>query len=318
MRGPHSVVAFPPSAMRPGGNRVTEQQPGVSRRHLFISGGLVATAPLLGAARHAEDISAKGTAAGTATAAGNQAPVEPYLDGDEIQGNVLPGFMKPYMAVAALTIGDVASAKGWLTDVAPRITTLAEAMQSRAKVRAFRGLGAERRNRLGALPPGMNDVWLNIGLSSGGLKKLLSGGKNAGDLGLFVNQGFQRGLAARSSLLGDPTDPAADGHPANWVFGGPGREADVLLILAADAGEDGARGRGKGLTRSARSTSASRTGSRSRECGAASRACPAISSPRGRSTRPACPMPGCTVSPGSTWCGRASSCSAPRAQPPIR
>ena len=217
------------------------EQPGVSRRHLFISGGLVATAPLLGAARHAEDISAKQAAAGTATAAGNQAPVEPYLDGDEIQGNVLPGFMKPYMAVAALTIGDVASAKGWLTDVAPRITTLAEAMQSRAKVRAFRGLGAERRNRLGALPPGMNDVWLNIGLSSGGLKKLLSGGKHAGDLGLFVDQGFQRGLAARSSLLGDPTDPAADGHPANWVFGGPGREADVLLILAADDAEDGAR-----------------------------------------------------------------------------
>src|SRR5215469_8893815 len=32
---------------------MTEQQPGVSRRHLLISCGLVATAPLLGAARDA-------------------------------------------------------------------------------------------------------------------------------------------------------------------------------------------------------------------------------------------------------------------------
>jgi Dyp-type peroxidase family len=235
------------------------ERPGVSRRHLFISGGLVATAPLLGAARRAEGIDDQGTrpdqpaleradtarsAKGTPSAkaiGGRQAPDEPYLDGDEIQGNVLPGFMKPYMAVAALTIGDIARAKGWLTDVAPRITTLAQAMQSRAKVRAHRGLGPERLNLLGALPPGMNDVWLNIALSSGGLSKLLSGGGRAGDLGLFVDQGFQRGLAARSSLLGDPTDRSAEGNPANWVFGGPGRQADVLLILAADREAQGAR-----------------------------------------------------------------------------
>ena len=68
-------------------------------------------------------------------AAERRAPDEPYLDGDEIQGNVVPGFMKPYMAVAALRIGDVARAKGWLADVAPRITTLAQVMASRAKVR---------------------------------------------------------------------------------------------------------------------------------------------------------------------------------------
>jgi Dyp-type peroxidase family len=174
-------------------------------------------------------------------AGGRTAPDEPYLDGDEIQGNVVPGFMKPYMAVVALTIGDIARAKGWLAKVSPRITTLAEAMQSRAKVRAHRGLGPERLNQFGEVPPGMRDVWLNIALSSGGLSKLLSGGAHAGDLGLFTDQGFQRGLAARSSLLGDPTDPSAEGNPANWIFGGPGREAEVLVILAADCAKDGAR-----------------------------------------------------------------------------
>jgi Dyp-type peroxidase family len=180
-------------------------------------------------------------AAWKTTAGGCQGPDEPYLDGAEIQGNVLPGFMKPYMAVAALTIGDIARAKGWLADLAPRITTLSEAMRSRAEVRAHRGLGPERPHPLGTLPAGLHDVWLNIGVSSGGLAKLLSGGSHAGDLSLFTDQGFQRGLAARSSLLGDPVDRCAEGNPANWVFGGHGREADVLLILAADRAEEGAR-----------------------------------------------------------------------------
>jgi len=226
------------------------ERPGVSRRRLLISGGLAATVPL----RPRESVDnpdsppgrpARETAytvpAGTAAAGQGQAPEEPYLDGDEIQGNVVPGFMKPYMGVLALGIGDVAGAKKWLAGVAPRVTTLAEAMQSRAKVRAHRGLGPERLHQLGARPPGMNDVWLNIALSSGGLSRLLSGGDHAGDLGLFADQGFQRGLAARSSLLGDPADPSAEGNPANWVFGGPGREADVLLILAADCEKAGTR-----------------------------------------------------------------------------
>jgi Dyp-type peroxidase family len=226
------------------------ERPGVSRRQVLISGGLAVTAPL----RPKESTDDPGTRpdqlaremaytapGATATSAGTAtgAPEEPYLDGDEIQGNVVPGFMKPYMAVVALRICDIAKAKGWLAGVAPRITTLAQAMGSRAKVRAHRGLGPERLDLLGALPPGLNDLWLNIALSSGGLAKLLSGGDHAADLSLFADQGFQRGLAARSSLLGDPVDPSAEGNPANWVFGGPGREADVLLILAADRGEAG-------------------------------------------------------------------------------
>jgi hypothetical protein len=226
------------------------ERPGVSRRQLLISGGLAAAVPLR-PREGADDPGARPdqparemaytVTDGTAAAGKGQAPAEPYLDGDEIQGNVVPGFMKPYMGVLALRICHVARAKGWLADVAPRITTLAEAMLSRAKVRAHRGLGPERLHQLGGLPPGMNDLWLNIALSSGGLARLLSGGKHAGDLGLFTDQGFQHGLAARSTLLGDPADPAAEGNPANWVFGAPGREADVLLILAADCEKAGAR-----------------------------------------------------------------------------
>ena len=46
-------------------------------------------------------------------------------------------------------------------------------------------------------------------------------------------------MAARSALLGDPSDASAEGNPARWLFGGPGREADVLIICAADRAEKG-------------------------------------------------------------------------------
>ncbi len=42
----------------------------------------------------------------------------------------------------------------------------------------------------------------------------------------------------RSACLGDPTDPAAEGHPQNWVVGGPDNQADVLLIIASDTRND--------------------------------------------------------------------------------
>ena len=50
----------------------------------------------------------------------------------------------------------------------------------------------------------------------------------------FTDKAFRLGLATRSSSLGDPTDASAEGHPSNWVVGGPGREADFMIVVAAD------------------------------------------------------------------------------------
>jgi Dyp-type peroxidase family len=168
------------------------------------------------------------------------APPEPMLAGDEIQGNAVPGFMKPYMAVLALTIGDVRKAKRWLGDLIPSITTLSQTMESRVKVRMHRGLDAGRLTRLEP-PPDVDDTWMNLAVSRTGMAKLLAGGAHDGDLAAFTDDGFQGGLAARSPLLGDPTDPGAEGNPANWRFGGPGREADLLLVFGADREDAGAR-----------------------------------------------------------------------------
>jgi Dyp-type peroxidase family len=171
----------------------------------------------------------------------HRAPDEPRLEGEQIQGNAVPGFLKPFMAVVALSIDDTAPTKTWLGDIASKVTTLSQAMESRVKVRAHRGLGPERLERLGEVPDGVDDAWFNVAVSCAALERLLAGGPYADDVSGFTDAGFQRGLAARSSLLGDPTDPGAEGNPANWVVGGPHNDADVLLVFAADREEECAR-----------------------------------------------------------------------------
>jgi Dyp-type peroxidase family len=185
------------------------------------------------------------------------APQEPILDANQIQGGAVPGFMKPHMAVLALRIEDVGGAKAWLADLAPTVTTLAQAMVSNVAVREYRGLGRERIERLGMIPQGMDDAWLSVSLSSGSMARLLAGGPYAEDVAAFTDAGFQAGMAARSSLLGDPQDPSAEGNPANWVVGSPGGDAvDVLMVVGADHPETGEglldqvreQARGSGLT----------------------------------------------------------------------
>ncbi|GAA2161918.1 Dyp-type peroxidase family [Humibacillus xanthopallidus] len=158
-----------------------------------------------------------------------QAPPEPVFDVDEIQGNVLPGFMKPRMAVIALEFGDLASARRWLGELVPRVTTMSQTMASRLKVRQerlARGVSAGSTEAAQTL----DDAWLNVSLSYTSIANLRGGG----DASKFEDEAFRTGLADRSSLLGDPTDPSAEGNPANWLFGGPGKAADALVVLGAD------------------------------------------------------------------------------------
>jgi Dyp-type peroxidase family len=159
-------------------------------------------------------------------------PEEPLLDVDDIQGNALPGFMKPHMIVLALAIGDVRGAREFLRGL--KVTSLAEVMTSRVHVRAIRTLNPSGA-RIGAVPDGLDDLWLNLGLSYRGLQKLAKDRELLNkQLEDFTDAGFRLGLAARSSSLGDPTATEAEGHPGNWVVGGPGKEPDILLVLAGD------------------------------------------------------------------------------------
>jgi Dyp-type peroxidase family len=75
-------------------------------------------------------------------------------------------------------------------------------------------------------------VLSGIGISAQGLLALTPG---AADV---PGEAFQAGLAKRSALLGDPTDPGAEGNPKQWVVGGDDAELDALITLAGDRRED--------------------------------------------------------------------------------
>lgn len=171
----------------------------------------------------------------TAPTDGQFPPVEPILDADDIQGNAVPGFMKPHMGVSALTIENVEQAKAWIGRVASRMTTLAQTRETRVKIRRHRTLRPASLEQRLAVPQDVDDAWVNIGFSYAGLQMLLAHDTNrAAELNEFQDEAFTLGLAARSPLLGDPTDPQAEGNPANWVVGRPGAEPHVLLVYGAD------------------------------------------------------------------------------------
>lgn len=158
---------------------------------------------------------------------------EPELEAHEIQGNILTGFNKDRQYFLGLAIADAArpgakadpavrAAKRWLGSIIPQIATMARVAEHN---RWFR----QERERTGREPVS-EQVWMHIAFTYQGLAKLVGGGAEA-----FTHPPFRLGLSRRSSFLGDPTDPAAEGHPQNWKVGGPGRPIDILLIIAGDS-----------------------------------------------------------------------------------
>jgi Dyp-type peroxidase family len=149
--------------------------------------------------------------------------LEPLLDVDEIQGNVLAGFRKDHQVLVALEIREVAAAQAWLASFVHEIANTREVMHFND---GFRALKARR----GADPLGFHSVWINVAFSAEGLRKLTSDA----EVEAIPDEAFRIGLLKRSALLRDPTDETAEGSPANWKVGGPGEVPDVLLIVAGD------------------------------------------------------------------------------------
>jgi Dyp-type peroxidase family len=165
---------------------------------------------------------------GTASVA--RPPVEPILDMDDIQGIAMPGFFKPHQTLlyATLPAGSrevLDHFKTWLARLAENVASAAVTLADRRQHRAIRLAlaGAVEKRSV---------VLIAIGFSRIGLRKLTRGADEIPD------EAFQRGLVARSALLGDPTDPANSGHPSRWVVGAAGAELDALVVIAGDARAD--------------------------------------------------------------------------------
>ncbi|HYV63455.1 MAG TPA: Dyp-type peroxidase, partial [Bryobacteraceae bacterium] len=159
---------------------------------------------------------------------------EELLEGHEIQGNIIAGFNKDHQVFIFLRIerdggglagkAVVSAVKAWLRSLAPQISSLNE-------VHRFNELFRALRARLGRDPQGLCATWMNIAFSSAALEILTS----AEEVTEFTDSFFQAGLAESSSDLGDPTDEAAEGHPNQWVVGGPRSSADILVLVASDS-----------------------------------------------------------------------------------
>lgn len=173
---------------------------------------------------------AEGASAGPDDAPAPGAVAEPAYDDEaaaDIQGNVVPGFNKDHQHFAFLRFGDLDRARAWLRWLAPRLTCMGDVLEFRRTFRA-------ERLRLGVREPGMRATWTAVALSHGAIAALVG----TDDADAFGDESFRQGLAARSTYLGDPTDPTHPGHRRNWVVGGPDDEADALVIVAADDPSD--------------------------------------------------------------------------------
>jgi Dyp-type peroxidase family len=151
------------------------------------------------------------------------APVEPVLDVDEIQGNVLPGFGSRYQALLGLKLneGQIGEARSWLARLIPSLATLSQ-------VNTLRNLRRSLLRRRAALPEGPSAPWINLALSIDGLRLLTP------DADAIRDTSFKKGMAAVSGSLGDPRLPEQEGHRSRWKVGGtPETTPDVLLILGA-------------------------------------------------------------------------------------
>ncbi len=145
---------------------------------------------------------------------------EPVLDIANIQGNLI-GFNKDHQTLLFLRISSPTACKRWLSRLKPSVATAEEVL-------AFNRLFKAIRRRRGAETGAVQATWVNLAFSFQGLSLL------SPEAPSFLDPSFRAGMAAQSPLLGDPTGPDREGCASNWVIGGPGNEADIVLIVASD------------------------------------------------------------------------------------
>lgn len=134
-------------------------------------------------------------------------PSEPFVDADDVQGSVLPGFAQPCQHHLFARITDAAAFKASLATLLPSVTTMRAVVDARdARAAALR--------------------WLNVAFTFEGLVAL-GAPVSAAD----VDAPFAAGMSARAALLGD-RDPATP--PSRWRVGAPGDNLHALLLLASD------------------------------------------------------------------------------------
>jgi Dyp-type peroxidase family len=158
---------------------------------------------------------------------------EPRLETDQIQGNIIPGFLKDYRTMLFLRINDVPAFRVWLKAFIPFIATADEVL---AFNRLFKAMRFRRKTECHTVKA----TWINAAFTFAGLQKIAKAAGSKVDV-KFKDEAFKEDVRDRSQSLGDPRDPKAEGHVNNWRVGGeasPEERADFLLILESDSQND--------------------------------------------------------------------------------
>ena len=142
--------------------------------------------------------------------------IEPELPLDDIQGMVVPGFLKPHQALIYLAVPEGAQALDRLCVVLQQM--LCEGIISSGRTTLY-----DRRTfRRGRYP---RQPLAALGFSALGLNKMSDG------LHLSVpSPAYQVGVGVRAGLLGDP-EPSTSWHAD---FGTRQQQPDALLVIAGD------------------------------------------------------------------------------------
>ncbi len=148
------------------------------------------------------------------------ATVEPLLDTEAIQGNVLRGFNSQQLALLGLRLpASEPDARAYLRSLAGRLTSLRSVHVLRLAQSA------------GMSPPGAGAILLNVALSFPGVVRL--GLTTDGILDRF----FRVPMGSVAGELNDPTDPG--GKPFDYVIGQDwAHTPEVLLIIAAGSKDE--------------------------------------------------------------------------------
>ncbi|HEX6718364.1 MAG TPA: hypothetical protein VF088_14760 [Pyrinomonadaceae bacterium] len=141
----------------------------------------------------------------------------PIIRSDNVQGDSLAGFKKPFQLFLFLKINDVALCRKALRLIVDDVSTLNQ-------VWLFNYSYRESKVR-GKRVPSLKATWINLSLSWKGLTKLWP---NAPELG---GTAFIEGMRKRASRLGD----VIDFNVNRWKFGADeSSEPDMVLMIAAD------------------------------------------------------------------------------------
>src|SRR5688500_17918206 len=93
--------------------------------------------------------------------------IEPVLDINEIQGNIIPGFNKDHLIIIGFTVNNISKAKQWFDFISNHISTLDE-------VYNFNKVFKSIKNRKRREPDEISSTWTNLAISYDGMRKLIN------------------------------------------------------------------------------------------------------------------------------------------------